>query len=145
MRFVLVSLLCACANWAAADTVMAARTIKAHSILTAADLRIEADTTPGAATTLSEVVGLEAKVVLYAGRPIALEHLGPPALVGRNDLITLVYISNGLEIRTEGRALERAGAGDRVNVMNLASRKTVSGVVVASGVVAIRNMDAGDS
>lgn len=145
MRLVLALLIYNCANWAAADTVMAARTIKAHSVLTAADLRIDDETTPGAASTLSEVVGLESKVVLYAGRPVPLEHLGTPALVGRNDLITLVYVSNGLEIKTEGRALERAGAGDRVNVMNLASRKTVAGVVVATGVVEIRNTDAGDS
>ena len=75
MRIVLASLFCAFANSAVADTVMAARTIKAHSVLAAADLRIEADTTPDAATALSEVVGLEAKVVLYAGRPVALEHL----------------------------------------------------------------------
>ena len=145
MRLTLASFLCVFASCAAADTVIAARTIKAHSVLTAADLRIETDVTPGAASTLSEVVGLEAKVVLYAGRPVVLEHLGAPALVGRNDLITLVYVSHGLEIRTEGRALERASAGDRVSVMNLASRKTVSGVVVAPGVVEIRNTDTGDS
>ncbi len=42
----------------------------------------------GAASAVVEVVGLEARVTLYAGRPIRAADLGPPALVDRNQIVS---------------------------------------------------------
>ncbi|MEM9971263.1 MAG: flagella basal body P-ring formation protein FlgA, partial [Pseudomonadota bacterium] len=42
-----------------------------------------------------------------------------------------------LTIRTEGRVLDRGAVGDRVRVMNLTSRSTVSGIVAAGGTVVV--------
>jgi len=74
-------------------------------------------------------------VTLYAGRPIPLSALAPPALVERNQIVTLVFRRGGLEIRTEGRALGRGGEGDTIRIMNLASRNTVTGWVMGDGQV----------
>jgi flagella basal body P-ring formation protein FlgA len=56
-------------------------------------------------------------------------------LVDRNQIVTLVYNLGGLEITTEGRALDRGGLGDVVGVMNLSSRKTVTGQLAEDGFV----------
>ncbi|MFV2035181.1 MAG: flagellar basal body P-ring formation chaperone FlgA [Halocynthiibacter sp.] len=82
-----------------------------------------------------QAIGLEALVVLYAGRPIRANDVGPAAVIERNQIVTLIYQQGALIIATEARALGRAGPGDRLRVMNLASRSTVSGRVGVNGSV----------
>jgi flagella basal body P-ring formation protein FlgA len=136
MRLAVLVLL-ASAVPAPADTVVAARTIRSLSLIGAEDLALVAGEVAGAATRLNEVVGLEARVILYPGRPIRLDQLGMPAVVERNQVVTLVYRAGGLTIETEGRALARAGVGDSLRVMNLASKKTVTGRVSDDGAVEV--------
>ena len=69
--------------------------------------------------------------------PILPEDIGPPALVERNQIVTLAYDRAGLSIRVEGRSLARAGVGETVRVMNLSSRSTLSGRVQADGTVLV--------
>jgi flagellar basal body P-ring formation protein FlgA len=121
---------------ALAESVVAARTLRAGVLIGEADLALaDRVAPPGAAARADEVVGLEARVTLYAGRPIPLSALGPPALVERNQIVTLVFQRGGLEIRAEGRALGRGGAGDTIRIMNLASRNTVTGRVAGDAEV----------
>lgn len=75
------------------------------------------------------------KVAIYAGKPLHPGDLGPPTLVERNQTVTLVYLSGGLAISTEGRALARGSEGDEVRVMNLGSRNTVTGRIGPDGAV----------
>jgi len=120
-----------------ADTVVAARTLRSHTVLTESDVAIVAGESAGAISNISEVIGMETRVTIYEGRPLRPGDLGPAALVERNQIITLAYAAGGLSIVTEGRALGRAGAGETVRVMNLSSRTTVSGVVSAGGMVVV--------
>ena len=120
-----------------ADTVQVVRAIRGQTLLTAADLAVVAGGVPGAIATIDEAVGKEAKVTLYPGRPILLAQLGAPALVERNALVRMNYVRGPLRIVTDGRALDRAGAGDPVRVMNLTSRQTVTGVVAPDGSVEV--------
>ena len=55
----------------------------------------------------------------------------------RNQIVSLHYRRGGLQIATEGRTLERAGKGEAVKAMNLASRTIVTGTVLASGQVVV--------
>jgi len=118
---------------AAAETVVAARTIQAQTIIVASDLVIQSGTLAGGESDPKLFIGMEARVALYAGRPIRASDVGFPAIVDRNQLIPLVYDANGLIIRTEGRALGRAGVGEVIRVMNMASRNTVSARVGPDG------------
>ncbi|SIO31893.1 flagellar basal body P-ring formation chaperone FlgA [Vannielia litorea] len=120
-----------------AEMVVATRTIPAGSVLEAPDMALREGSATGAVAHPDEALGLEARVALYPGRPIRAADLGPPALIERNQLVTLVYRRSGLLIATEARALGRAGAGDIVKVMNLASRSTVTGQVDAAGRVIV--------
>lgn len=118
-----------------AETVIATRTLRAQQLISASDLSLATGTTPGAASQIEEVAGLEARRIIYAGRPVPLSDIGPPALVERNGLVPLAYRVSGLTIKTEGRALGRGGLGDRIRVINLDSRTSVSGVIDQTGTV----------
>ncbi|MAQ81770.1 MAG: flagella basal body P-ring formation protein FlgA [Maritimibacter sp.] len=122
---------------AAAETVVAARTIRAQAIITPADVTVIEKTVPGTLSLPAEAVGLEARVILYSGRPIRPGDIGPPAIIERNQIVTLIYRSGPLSIAAEARAMSRAGVGDAVRVMNLASRTTVTGIVRADGTVSV--------
>lgn len=122
---------------AAADTLVAARTIPSQSVIAGTDLALVAGTVPGALSDPSKAIGLETRVALYAGRPIRAGDLAPPALIERNALVTLSYRRGGLVIEAEGRALGRAALGELVQVMNLGSRSTLMGVVSGPGRVVV--------
>lgn len=120
---------------AGADSLIAARNVRPEAILTEADILIVPDDIAGAADHPEVVIGMEARVAIYAGRPIRPEDLGPPAIVLRNQVVALSYLAGTLAIRAEGRALDRGGVGDLVRVMNLSSRTTVTGVVGQDGLI----------
>jgi flagella basal body P-ring formation protein FlgA len=122
---------------ATAEVLVAARTVRAQAILTAADLKLVPGSHPGALTAIEEALGMETRVVLYAGRPVGANDIGPPAIVDRNQIVPLIYGAAGLVIATEARALGRGGVGDRLRVMNLGSRNVVTGTVCADGSVTV--------
>ncbi|PHQ86800.1 MAG: flagella basal body P-ring formation protein FlgA [Thalassobium sp.] len=125
--------LCLLALPAGAETLVAARTIPARTIIGPDDLLLRDIATTGGITDPSALIGMEARVALYAGRPIRQGDVGPPAVVDRNQIIPLVYMRSGVMISTEGRALDRAGPGDLIRVMNLSSRSTVTARVGSDG------------
>lgn len=120
-----------------ADSLVATRTIPALSVIMQDDVTPVAAEIPNALSLLSQAVGQETRIAIYAGRPILAADLGPPAIVHRNQIVQLAYQSGTLAILTEGRALGRGGVGDMIRVMNLASRNTVSGRIAADGTVLV--------
>lgn len=122
---------------ASAEALVASHTIRSRTILSAEDVAMVDDARPGALTDPGQAIGMEARVVLYAGRPVRAEDLAPPALIERNQTVALIYNQGGLAISTDGRSLARAAAGERVRVMNLQSRTTVTGTVDLHGRVIV--------
>jgi len=118
----------------AARTVVAARTIPAKTLIGPDDLLMREVAAMGGVTDPQQIIGREARVALYAGRPIRRADVGPPAVVKRNEIVPLVYARNGLIIRTEGRALDRAGPGDVIRVMNVMSRQSIRARIDDKGV-----------
>jgi flagellar basal body P-ring formation protein FlgA len=119
------------------EGVVAARTIRAHSILSESDLTLSADAVPGAAETLDLVLDREARVAIFAGQPVRLSDLSDPALIERNQIVPVVFRRGGLEIRAEARALGRAAAGEPLRAMNTASRTIISGHVAPDGSLSV--------
>ena len=120
-----------------AQSVTPVRAIRSQTMIEAEDLALGEESVPGAATSIEEVIGMEAKVALYPGRPILFSQLRAPALVERNAVVRMSYVNGPLRIVTDGRALDRAAAGEMVRVMNLASKQTVTGVVAADGSIEV--------
>lgn len=136
---ILAVLLVAIPAIASAESLVAARTIRSQAILTAADLSVVSAHLPGAMADPANAIGMESRVVLYAGRPIRASDIGPPAVVGRNEIVLVHYRNGPLNITMEGRTLGRAGIGDRVRIMNLESRSTVTGTVNSDGSIVVHN------
>ncbi len=119
-------------------TVVASRPIRARAVITAADLATSPGATPGAVAAMEDAVGMEARVAIYVGWPVRESDIAPPAVVERNQIVTMIFRRGGLQIATDGRSLGRAGVGERVRVMNLDSRTTVTASVVGPGMVEVR-------
>ena len=123
---------------AEAQSLVPTRTIRATETIAETDLTPGESEVPGALSDPAMAIGQEARVTLYAGRPIRAEDIGPPAIIERNQIVPLAYGSGGLSILTEGRAMARGGAGDVIRVMNLESRTTVTGQIQPDGTVSTR-------
>ncbi len=136
---ILIWLMIGLGSLAHADIVVTTRVVRAETLLTAGDLGLISGEHIDAFDAIADVIGQEARVALYPGRPIRTSDIGPPALVDRNEIVFLKYLSGRLVISAEGRALERGGIGDRVRIMNLASRATLFGYVQSDGSVLVRN------
>ena len=130
------------ASGAAAETLTAARVVRPNAIITSGDVAVGAVGVPGALAADADIIGMEAKTTLYPGRPIMPAHVGPAALVERNQPITLIFRQGGLTIFADARALSRGAVGDVVRVMNLSSRTTVSGRVLPNGRVEVSPAEA---
>lgn len=126
---------------AQADSLVALRTLPAQTVVTESDVALVEAQIDGALTAIAPALGQEVRTTVYAGRPLRADNLGPPALVDRNQTVTLVYLAGGLTILAEGRALARGAEGEVIRAMNLASKTTVSGRVDGQGrlVVGDRN------
>lgn len=131
IRLALLLILSTPSVWA--DTYVAARTIRPQQVISPGDLAATDAATPGAESELSQIVGKEARVAIFAGRPIFAADLTDPAMIERNQIVLLTYDRGAVQISAEGRALDRAAAGDLVRVMNLASRNTITARVMPDG------------
>lgn len=143
MRLAAVALLVATAPAHGAEAgdqpgaLFAARTIPAGALISEMDVNRSRKPVAGALTELDEVVGLEARVALFAGRAILRGDVRAPALVDRNQMVVMRFSRGALAIRAEGRALDRGAVGERVRVMNLTSRNIISGVVLDDGEIEV--------
>ncbi|PKP69759.1 MAG: flagella basal body P-ring formation protein FlgA [Alphaproteobacteria bacterium HGW-Alphaproteobacteria-4] len=135
--WVLTLLFLALAGSGRAETVVATRTLRAQTVIGAEDVALAASTVAGALIALDEAIGQETRTAIYAGRAIRVDDIGPPALIERNQIVSLVYRRGPLSILAEGRALGRGGVGDSVRVINIASRATVTGLVAPDGTLTV--------
>ncbi|MDO5621235.1 MAG: flagellar basal body P-ring formation chaperone FlgA [Paracoccus sp. (in: a-proteobacteria)] len=130
MRWLLIAALAALPFGASALTV--AQTLPAGSIIAAGDLIAD---TPG--ENPDAMIGMQARVTLYQGRPVLAGQLRAPQLVQRNKLVPVLWQRGGLSITTEARALEPGAEGDRIRLMNLDTKTTITGTVAANGTVIV--------
>jgi flagella basal body P-ring formation protein FlgA len=82
-------------------------------------------------------VGMQMRRQIHAGQPLRVADLAKPDLVQRDENVTLIYESTGLYLTVRGKAMSGGTEGDVVDVLNLQSKRTVSGVVIGRGQVAI--------
>ncbi len=109
-----------------ASSLTASEVIRAGQVVTAANTAQEGQ---GEA----DLIGREARRTLYPGQAVTMENTRPARLVSRNQIVTLKYISGGLEISTTGRAMNEAALNEPVSVLNLQSRQLVQGIVQETG------------
>jgi flagella basal body P-ring formation protein FlgA len=82
-------------------------------------------------------VGMQARRQLRAGQALKTTDLAKPDLVTRDQNVTLIYESAGLYLTIRGKAQDSGTEGDVVSVLNLQSKRVVSGTVIGRGQVSI--------
>jgi flagellar basal body P-ring formation protein FlgA len=82
-------------------------------------------------------VGMQARRQLRAGQALKTTDLAKPDLVQRDQNVTLIYESAGLYLTIRGKAQDNGTEGDVVSVLNLQSKRVVSGTVIGRGQVSI--------
>src|SRR6476660_7597752 len=122
------------------EAAVLARNVERNEVLKSSDVVVErrpkAEVGADAAAR-DRAVGMQARRQLRAGQALRVADLARPDLVQRDQNVTLIYESPGLYLTVRGKALEGGTEGDVVNVMNLQSKRTVSGVVSGRGQVSI--------
>jgi flagellar basal body P-ring formation protein FlgA len=108
--------------------------LKSSDVVTERRPRAEAGSEPAAR---HQAVGMQMRKQLRAGQVLKIADLGKPDLVQRDDNVTLIFETTGLYLTMRGKALEAGTEGDTVSVLNIQSKRTVSGVVTGRGQVAI--------
>jgi len=127
----------------AIETVEAAvltRNVERSDVLKSSDVMTERRPKAevgGDAAVRNRAVGMQMRKQLRAGQALKVADLVKPDLVQRDDNVTLIFESTGLYLTIRGKALEAGTEGDVVNVLNLQSKRTVTGVVIGRGQVAI--------
>lgn len=127
----------------AIETVEAAiltRSVERGDVLKASDVMVErrpkAEVGSDAAVRDS-AVGMQARRQLGAGRALRAADLAKPDLVTRDQNVTLIYQNAGLYLTIRGKAIDGGAEGDVVSVMNLQSKRVLTGVVSGRGEVSI--------
>ncbi len=114
------------------------RDVGRGEVLGPEDVEVRAgDGRAGALVDPQQAVGRRARRTLRAGSPVRARDLEVVSVIDRGGLVRLVARVGGITATTVGRALGDAGIGETVRVENLASGRTVSGIVQADGVVAV--------
>lgn len=90
-----------------------------------------------AVTDPKEIIGLAARIQQRPGRQLSKADFERPMLVQRGDKVTLVYEIAGMKLTTQGQAATAGADGDTVDVVNLQSRRTVTGIISARGEVRV--------
>jgi flagella basal body P-ring formation protein FlgA len=122
------------------EAAVLARGVERNEVIKSSDVLIErrpkAEVGNDAAGR-DNAVGMQARRQLRAGQALRVNDLAKPDLVTRDQNVTLIYESSGLYLTIRGKALEGGTEGDVVNVLNLQSKRTVSGIVVGRGQVSV--------
>jgi flagella basal body P-ring formation protein FlgA len=122
------------------EAAVLARNVERNEVIKSSDVVMErrpkAETGSDAATR-DRAVGMQARRQLRAGQALKVADLAKPDLVQRDQTVTLVYEAAGLYLTIRGKALDNGTEGDVVSVLNLQSKRTVSGTVIGRGQVSI--------
>jgi flagella basal body P-ring formation protein FlgA len=97
----------------------------------------EREVQPDMILDAESLVGLTPRRIVSAGKPVRNIDVEMPELVARGDSVTLVFDSAPLYLTAKGKALQNGGKGDLVRVINIASNRSIEGVVTGDRQVTV--------
>lgn len=88
-------------------------------------------------TSPDELIGMEAKGTIRENVPITRELIGRPILIRRGDRVEVRVIGGGVDVTTNGRAMEEGSESDLIEVETLEPRKKLIARIAGPGLVEI--------
>lgn len=85
----------------------------------------------------NDLIGSTPRKNLTAGETVRADAIQMPRMVGRGDLVTLVFNQDGMFLTAKGRALEDGAMGQVIKVSNSSSNRTISARVTADKEVTV--------
>lgn len=120
-----------------AEVVVPLRTIARGETLTAADVTLERRPRDAQFNDvlgeMKAAVGKVAKRMLVAGSVLRNSDVQREEVVGRGEIVTIVYESRGVAISLRGRANEAGAVGDVISITNPQSKRVLQGTVTGPG------------
>ncbi|PIT06135.1 flagellar basal body P-ring biosynthesis protein FlgA [Bradyrhizobium nitroreducens] len=123
------------------EVAVLTRDIDRADLLKASDVALErrpkAEVT-GEPASRERSVGMQLRRPMRAGTPLRAADIVKPDFVVRDQAVTVIFQAPGLYLTTRGKAIESGAEGDTVSVLNLQSKRTLTGVVTGRGQVTIQ-------
>lgn len=89
----------------------------------------------GVVTSMNELDGMQARRLLRAGEPLREDDVRRPILVAKGATVSMTFDAPGVTLTAIGKAMSEGGMGETVTVLNPASYRQVSAVVIGAGQV----------
>ncbi|MCK1363236.1 flagellar basal body P-ring formation chaperone FlgA [Bradyrhizobium sp. 62] len=123
------------------EVAVLTRDIDRVDLLKASDVAVErrpkAEVT-GEAASRDRTLGMQLRRPMRAGTPIRVADIVKPDFVQRDQNVTVIYQVPGIYLTTRGKAIESGAEGDTISVLNLQTKRTLSGVVTGRGQVTVQ-------
>lgn len=124
------------------EVVVPKRAIASGETLSRDDVAIERRPREGQASDLVSdaraAIDKVATRALMAGLPLRGSDVRREEIVGKGDLVTIIYESRGLTITLRGKAGEAGAMGDVVSVTNPQSKRVLQGTVSGPGRISVQ-------
>ncbi len=122
--------------------LVAARDLRLEQILTPADIRLEEheveDNSEFYLEDSAQVIGKVPARVIRTGTPITERLLQNPIVIEVGAAVQIVANYKGIQVKTEGIAMQRGRVGKIIRVRNAASSKILRGLVIDATTVEIQ-------
>ncbi|MCK1722754.1 flagellar basal body P-ring formation chaperone FlgA [Bradyrhizobium sp. 141] len=123
------------------EVAVLTRDIDRTDLLKSSDVSLErrpkAEVT-GEPASRDRSVGMQLRRPMRAGTPLRVADIVKPDFVLRDQAVTIIYQVPGVYLTTRGKAIESGAEGDTVSVINLQSKRTLTGLVTGRGQVTIQ-------
>jgi len=121
--------------------LVAAHDLALEQVITAGDVRVEEreidDRGVKYLFDLKDVVGQVPARMIRSGTPLTSRMIQTPIVMEVGSPIMLIAVHNGIEVRTEGVAMQRGRIGKIIKVRNTRSSKALRGKVIDATTVEI--------
>lgn len=123
------------------EVAVLTRDIDRADLLKSSDIALErrpkAEVT-GEPASRDRTIGMQLRRPMRSGTPIRVADIVKPDFVARDQSVTVIYQVPGIYLTTRGKALESGAEGDTVSVLNLQTKRTLTGIVTGRGQVTVQ-------
>lgn len=84
-----------------------------------------------------DLVGMTPRRMVLSGKPVRAVDIQSPKMVSRNGKVLITFQKGPMTLTAEGRALQDGARGEFVRVVNIASSRTIQGVVSGPGEILV--------
>ena len=118
-----------------------ARTIRSGDVIKASDITwismADSQVSRNIIRTSDQLIGMTPRNQIKEGSVVRLSDVNRPVLIKRGALVKINFNTSKISLSTLGKAIEKGGKGDVIQVKNNASQKIISAIVLGPNLVEV--------